>query len=97
MEFEDYSKKPKKKSMSTLSTSYTYNTAPIRKKSDTISNDSIQALDYQIGDQVKHLKFGVGTVKDIIKGPRDYQVTVDFGQTTGIKKMMAGFARLKKI
>ncbi len=97
VEFEDYSKKPKKKSMSTLSTSYTYNTAPIRKKSDTISNDSIQALDYQIGDQVKHLKFGVGTVKDIIKGPRDYQVTVDFGQTTGIKKMMAGFARLKKI
>ena len=31
-------------------------------------------LDYQIGDRVKHIKFGVGTVQEITKGGRDFEV-----------------------
>ena len=53
-------------------------------------------LSYQVGDRVRHIKFGVGIVKDIVDGGRDYEVTVDFDKV-GIKKMFAGFAKLKKI
>lgn len=53
------------------------------------------ALDYEVGDTVRHIKFGVGIVKDIVDGGRDYEVTVDFDKV-GIKKMFAGFAKLKK-
>ncbi len=54
------------------------------------------ALDYGVGDRVSHVKFGTGTVKAVMDGGRDYEVTVDF-DTAGTKKMFAGFARLKKI
>lgn len=43
-----------------------------------------------------HVKFGEGTVADMINGGRDYEVTVDF-DTAGRKKMFAGFAKLVKI
>lgn len=54
-----------------------------------------KGLDYTIGDRVRHIKFGVGTVKDIVEGGRDYEVTVEF-DTAGVKKMFATFAKLKK-
>ena len=54
------------------------------------------ALDYEVGDTVRHIKFGVGIVKEIVEGGRDYEVTVDFDKV-GIKKMFASFAKLKKI
>ena len=54
------------------------------------------ALDYQVGDTVRHMKFGVGIVKTIAEGGRDYEVTVDFDKV-GVKKMFASFAKLKKI
>ena len=54
------------------------------------------ALDYQVGDTVRHMKFGVGIVKAIAEGGRDYEVTVDFDKV-GVKKMFASFAKLKKI
>ena len=57
-------------------------------------NDS--APDYVVGDRVRHIKFGEGTVADMINGGRDYEVTVDF-DTAGRKKMFAGFAKLVKI
>ena len=54
------------------------------------------APDYGPGDRVAHIKFGAGTVKALEKGPRDYQVTVDFDEA-GTKKMFAAFAKLRKI
>lgn len=54
------------------------------------------SLDYGVGDTVRHVKFGVGIVKEIVEGGRDYEVTVDFDKA-GTKKMFAGFAKLKKI
>ena len=53
-------------------------------------------LEYGIGDRVRHMKFGEGTVQDIIEGGRDYEVTVDF-DGPGTKKMFASFAKLKKV
>lgn len=53
-------------------------------------------LGYGIGDKVRHIKFGKGTVKEIKNGGRDYEVTVDF-ENGGTKKMFASFAKLQKI
>ena len=58
--------------------------------------ESAKAPDYGVGDRVLHFKFGEGTVKDIVNGGRDYEVTVDF-DNSGTKKMFAGFAKLKKL
>lgn len=52
--------------------------------------------DYDIGDRVKHVKYGEGFVLDIEPGPRDYKVTVDFDDA-GQKIMYAAFAKLIRI
>lgn len=54
-----------------------------------------ESLSYGVGDRVSHIKYGVGTVRAIEKGPRDYQVTVEF-DGAGQKVMYAAFAKLKK-
>lgn len=53
------------------------------------------APEYSVGDTVRHLKFGTGIVKDIVKGGRDYEVTVEF--PGGTRKMLASFAKLVKV
>ena len=52
-------------------------------------------LGYRVGDTVSHVKFGTGQVLAIEDGMRDYMVTVQF-EEFGTKKMLAGFAKLKK-
>ncbi len=66
----------------------------LQKKDFTVKK--ADSLDYGEGDTVRHVKFGVGIVKNIADGGRDYEVTVDFDKV-GVKKMFAGFAKLKKI
>lgn len=53
-------------------------------------------LSYGEGDRVRHIKFGDGTVQKIADGVRDKEVTVTF-DGYGVKKMLAGFAKLQKI
>ena len=36
------------------------------------------SLEYGVGDRVRHIKYGEGSVLRIVDGPRDYQVTVNF-------------------
>ena len=85
---------------------------PVKKKRptmrDQLSGQSMQArafssvhteggsLSYGVGDRVSHMKFGEGTVKAIVPGGRDFEVTVDF-DAAGTKKMFAAFAKLQKI
>ena len=52
-------------------------------------------LEYGVGDRVKHIKFGAGTVENIVEGGKDYEVTVNFDRA-GVKKMFAAFAKLKR-
>ena len=52
-------------------------------------------LDYAVGDRVRHMRFGEGTVMSIRDGGRDFEVTVDFNGS--VKKMFASFARLSKV
>jgi len=67
-----------------------------RKAVFNISVEKIDSLDYGVGDTVRHMKFGVGEVKEIRNGGRDYEVTVDF-ENYGVKKMFASFAKLQKL
>jgi DNA helicase-2/ATP-dependent DNA helicase PcrA len=50
---------------------------------------------YEVGDLVSHIKFGKGIVKNIEKKPRDFEVSVDFGEV-GTRILLASFAKLKK-
>ena len=54
------------------------------------------SLDFTVGDNVKHIKFGIGQVKDMTPAGADYEITVDF-INAGTKKLMSKFANLKKI
>lgn len=53
-------------------------------------------VDYGVGDRVRHMKYGDGTVLKLEKEPKDYKVTVSF-DGAGTKIMYAGFAKLKKL
>lgn len=63
-------------------------------KGADLSNASSATL--QKGDRVRHIKFGDGTILNIVKEPRDSKVTVQF-DTYGQKIMYASFAKLQKI
>ena len=72
-----------------------------REKADLyVENGRIAAvggtLPYGVGDRVRHVKFGEGTVLDIKEGSRDKEVTVEF-DTVGVRKMFAMFAKLVKV
>ncbi len=54
------------------------------------------SLEYSVADRVKHIKFGQGTVVEIVSGGKDYEVTVEF-EGVGTKKMFASFAKLEKV
>lgn len=60
------------------------------------SSSGSAVYDYEVGDTVRHIKFGKGTVVSKVKGGSDYEVTVDF-EKVGEKKMFASLARLKKV
>ncbi len=56
----------------------------------------IETPDYVVGDRVRHIKYGDGTVKAMEKGPRDWKVTVVFDG--GDQRILyAAFAKLQKI
>ena len=61
-----------------------------------MGNVPVNGLGYSVGDTVSHVKFGNGVVREIVSATKDYMVTVDFDDF-GTKKMLAGFARLKKL
>lgn len=66
------------------------------KYAKAFSSPKPDSPDYKEGDRVSHIKFGKGTVLAVEDMKKDYQVTVEF-DTAGVKKLFAGFAKLKKI
>ena len=65
----------------------------VKKGSDLGGNG---ALDYGVGDRVRHVKFGEGTVFKIEDTGNDKKVSVQF-DTAGTRIMYASFARLVKL
>lgn len=56
----------------------------------------LEELGYAAGDRVQHIKYGEGTVLNIVQDTRDFKVTVNFDEY-GNKIMYAAFAKLKKL
>ena len=54
------------------------------------------SLSYGVGDRVRNVRFGEGTVLEIVDGKRDYEVTVDF-DNFGERRMFASFAKLQRV
>ncbi len=61
-----------------------------------ISEPQNVELDFNIGDKVRQMKYGVGVVKNISPAGADYEVSVEFDDI-GIKKFMAKLSKLKKV
>lgn len=57
---------------------------------------TLDAINYSVGDRVRHIKFGKGTVTEMVKAGNEYEITVNF-DTVGEKRMFATLAKLKKI
>ena len=55
-----------------------------------------EKLSYDVGDTVRHIKFGKGKVVSIEKSGNDHVVVVDF-EKVGEKKVFASLAKLKKM
>ena len=68
--------------------------APSFGKSFSVQKPS--SLNYGPGDRVRHIRFGEGTVKSVMDGGKDFEVTVEFDKM-GVRKMFASFAKLQKI
>ena len=68
---------------------YSLGLSGLKKGADTAASEP----DYKVGDRVRHIKFGAGTVTAMVKETRDYKVTVDF-DASGTKVMYAAFAKL---
>ena len=62
----------------------------------SFSVQKAESLDYAEGDRVRHTRFGDGTVRTIVDGGKDYEVTVEFDRI-GVRKMFASFAALEKL
>ena len=76
--------------------SFQANPFMISKQVQQFGVKSGEGLSYGVGDRVRHMKFGEGTVTAITEGGRDYEVSVDF-DSAGTKKMFASFAKLQKV
>ena len=77
-----------------LEASKSLRTKPIQSK--MVAATKASHLDYSVGDRVKHIRFGEGTVLEIIEGAKDYEVRVNF-DVAGVKKLFASFAKLQKV
>lgn len=51
---------------------------------------------YEVGDTVKHLKFGKGVVTSVVPAGSDREITVDF-ERVGEKRMFASLVKMKKL
>ena len=47
---------------------------------------------YKVGDRVRHVKFGEGTVTAVEERPKDYMVAVDF-DSVGVRRLFASFLK----
>ncbi|MBR5896023.1 MAG: ATP-dependent DNA helicase PcrA, partial [Lachnospiraceae bacterium] len=65
-------------------------------KGSDIKTSSSSGGSLSVGDRVRHIKFGEGTITGIVKEPRDNKITVIF-DTYGQKVMYQAFAKLTKL
>lgn len=84
------------KQTATFRTQADYKGGGIKSYKSNIPSPKNVTLEFEIGDKVRQLKYGIGTVKEINPAGADYEVTVEFPQI-GTKKFMANLSKLKKV
>ncbi len=63
----------------------------------TPPKDAKPAPDYKAGDHVRHAAFGEGVVVNCVPNGQDYEVTVAFKGTAGVKRLLLSYAPLEKV
>ena len=75
--------------------------APARVRAEAlIADPSLETAGpppFNAGDKVTHATFGQGIVVSCAPKPGDYEVTVAFKGQSGIKRLLASFAKLEKV
>ncbi|WP_276913692.1 DNA helicase PcrA [Aneurinibacillus aneurinilyticus] len=61
------------------------------------SGQGAETMDWKAGDKVAHGKWGTGTVVSIKGSGQDLELTIAFPNPTGLKKLLAKFAPIKKV
>ena len=89
-------KKAEEKVNAYLQAKQAFKAKPFGKPAQQFTVSKGGGLSYEVGDRVRHIKFGDGLVTQITEGGRDYEVTIEFDRV-GVKKMFAMFAKLEKI
>lgn len=52
---------------------------------------------FKVGDKIEHKKWGIGMVVQVTGDASEQEIDVAFDQKTGIKRLMASFAPIKKV
>ncbi|WP_188207186.1 DNA helicase PcrA [Alkalibacillus aidingensis] len=68
-----------------------------KRKAQTIRKQPPTPQSFQVGDKVKHKKWGEGTVVKVEGSGDDMEVDIAFPSPTGIKRLLAQFAPVEKI
>ena len=77
------------------SQAYSYRRPPVRKLAHGRPAEPIRAsADSLVGTRVRHAKYGVGTIIDVVGEGDDRKLTVSF-QDYGAKKMVERYANLE--
>ena len=57
---------------------------------------NISNTNFEVGDKVRHMKFGNGEVIEVKPAGSDKEIAVEF-ERVGVKRMFASLVKLKKI
>jgi DNA helicase-2/ATP-dependent DNA helicase PcrA len=55
------------------------------------------AVDLKAGDRVIHSRFGEGTVTECLASNGDHEITIEFKEGVGVKRLLLSLAPLEKI
>ncbi|MDQ0340110.1 DNA helicase-2/ATP-dependent DNA helicase PcrA [Caldalkalibacillus uzonensis] len=75
------------------------NRGPNQTRSKRIGPDRSRAseLTWQVGEKVKHMKWGVGTIVSLKGEGDDLELTIAFDPPVGLKRLLATFAPISKL
>ncbi len=80
---------------SSASTNSTFGIASGNKPSRPVSSSGSDSSGFSVGDKVEHKKFGRGTISKVTPDSGDQVLEIQF-EGTGMKRLMASMANLKK-
>ena len=71
-------------------------TRPATATANPMGNTASAPASYEVGDKVRHIKFGNGEVIDVIPSGGDQEIVVNFDRV-GEKHLFASLVKMKKL